>query len=373
MEQEKIYQIALSLLPGVGPVTAKNLIAYAGSIEEIFRLTDKALNKIPGIGKQLAINIKSNEALKRAEKEIRFIEKHNIKVSYFLDKDYPPRLKQCEDAPLIIFQKGPANHNNDKAISIVGTRKATDYGLGICKTIIKELSEDGHRPLIVSGLAYGIDICAHLTAMENDLETVAVLGHGLDIIYPAAHKKYAREIARTGGLVSDFPSQSGFDKKHFIKRNRIIAGLSDATIVIESREKGGALITADIAHSYNRDVFAVPGRRVDKSSSGCNQLIKRNIAGLVESAADIEYFMGWEKNRKKQANRQIELFPELTEQEERIVKTIQKNEPIEIDILCHMLKMSPGKISPVLLDLEFAGVVKALPGKSYKINTNIFL
>ncbi len=373
MDQEKIYQIALSLLPGVGPVTAKNLIAYAGGIEEIFKLSDKALNKIPGIGKQLAIKIKNNEVLKRAENEIRFIEKHSIKVSYFLDKDYPPRLRQCEDAPLIIFQKGPANHNNEKAISIVGTRKATDYGLGICKTIIKELVEDGHRPLIVSGLAYGIDICAHQAAMEYELETVAVLGHGLDVIYPAAHKKYAREIARTGGLVSDFPSKSGFDRKHFIKRNRIIAGLSDATLVIESREKGGALITADIAHSYNRDVFAVPGRRVDKSSSGCNQLIKRNIAALVESAADIEYFMGWEKRRKKQSTKQIELFPELNEKEEKIVRAIKENEPVEIDMLCQMLQMPPGKISPVLLDLEFAGIVKALPGKSYKINTNIFL
>ena len=295
-EQLKYY-IALTFIPGVGDIIAKNLIAYIGSAEGIFKEKKQNLLKIPKIGETLAECITSAETIKRAETELLFIEKNNIKAFAFTEDNYPTRLKLCDDSPVVLYIKGNCNINAPKSIAIVGTRNATAYGKDICKQLIEDLKP--HNCLIVSGLAYGIDICAHKLALENNLETLGILGHALDTIYPADHKAYAKMIAEHGALITEHPSKTPIDKSNFVKRNRIIAGLSDATIVIESGEKGGALITTEYANAYNRDVFAIPGRTSDKYSIGCNNLIRTNKAALVTSVKDIEYLLNWQNSSSK--------------------------------------------------------------------------
>ncbi|MBN1251770.1 MAG: DNA-processing protein DprA, partial [Bacteroidales bacterium] len=299
MNENLNYKIALGMISGIGNMNAKKLIAYIGSVEGIFKEKRQNLEKIPGIGTKLSLEISNSNALNEAEQEISFINKNNIEAIFFTEKTYPERLKHCEDSPIIIYKKGKFDLNKTKILSIVGTRNASQYGKDNCNKLITDLFESGHNPLIVSGLAYGVDICAHKAAIKNNLATVAVLGHGLDIIYPAAHKNYAKEILQNGALLSEFSSNSKLDPSNFVKRNRIIAGMSDATIVVESAKKGGSLITAELANSYNRDVFAFPGRINDKFSEGCNLLIKTNRAALIESYKDIEYILGWEKKDKK--------------------------------------------------------------------------
>ncbi len=370
MDKSKLkYKIALSLIPKVGHVTAKKLVAYVGDYEGIFKESEKNLLKIPDIGKTLANNIINSNVLPLAEKEIEFIEKNKIRVIFYLDKDYPERLKYCNDAPVLLYAIGDIPMNNRKVLSVVGTRNATDEGVIFCEKLITALAERGHDPVIVSGLAYGIDATAHKSALENNLPTVAVLGHGLDIIYPASHKSLSKQIISNGMLVTDFPSKSKRDKNNFVKRNRIIAGLSDATIVIESGEKGGALVTADIANSYNRDVFAVPGRVTDPYSKGCNQLIKTNKAALLEKVEDIEYLLGWEpESENNQKAIQRNLFVNLTDDEKKIIEILKSttSEP-PIDTICVKAQMPTSKVSPLLLELEFKGVLKTLPGKRYKL------
>ncbi|MFP4023938.1 MAG: DNA-processing protein DprA [Thiohalospira sp.] len=370
MDKSKLkYKIALSLIPKVGHVTAKKLVAYVGDYEGIFKESEKNLLKIPDIGKTLANNIINSNVLPLAEKEIEFIEKNKIRVIFYLDKDYPERLKYCNDAPVLLYAIGDIPMNNRKVLSVVGTRNATDEGVIFCEKLITALAERGHDPVIVSGLAYGIDATAHKSALENNLPTVAVLGHGLDIIYPASHKSLSKQIISNGMLVTDFPSKSKRDKNNFVKRNRIIAGLSDATIVIESGEKGGALVTADIANSYNRDVFAVPGRVTDPYSKGCNQLIKTNKAALLEKVEDIEYLLGWEpESENNQKAIQRNLFVNLTDDEKKIIEILKSttSEP-PIDTICVKAQMPTNKVSPLLLELEFKGVLKTLPGKRYKL------
>lgn len=359
-----LNQIALSFIPKIGPVIARNLVAYIGSVDGIFKETAGRLQKIPNIGPKLVSNIINNKKyFSKAEKEIEFIIKNNINVRFFLDNNYPLRLKNCPDAPMILYIKGDVDFNYNKVISIVGTRNATEIGIENCKNLVKNLKS--HNPIIVSGLAYGIDICAHNAALENGLDTIAVLGHGLDNLYPSIHKPIANKIINNGALVSDFSSETKFLKTNFVRRNRIIAGLSDATIVIESAMKGGALITADIANSYNRDVFAFPGRITDKYSVGCNKLIKSNKAALIESVSDIEYIMGWKHNAINN-NIQKKLFVELTDDEKKILSVINDNDLITIDIICLKVNMPSSKVSPILLNLEFQGLVKSLPGKAYK-------
>ncbi len=366
------YKIALSLIPKVGPVTAKKLVSYVGSFEGVFKETKNNLIKIPGIGVVLANIIVNANVESKAEEEIKFITDHKIKPIFYLDSDYPERLKHCEDAPIIIYTLGKIDLNYTKVLSIVGTRKATVEGVAFCEKLIQDLKERGHNPIIVSGLAYGIDAVAHKAALNNDLPTVAVLGHGLDIIYPASHKKIARDIVNNGMLLTDFASKSIRDKNNFIKRNRIIAGLSDATIVVESGEKGGSLITADIANSYNRDVFAVPGRVSDVHSRGCNKLIKSNKAAMLESVEDLEYMLGWESFNSKEKHIQKNLFINLNEDEKIIVEILKEFEELSIDKICIKCNMSTSKVSPLLLNLEFNGIVKPLPGKLYKlISSNI--
>lgn len=363
------YKIALSLIPKIGHITAKKLVSYVGSFEGVFKQKKSSLLKIPGIGSVLADLIINTKVIPKAEEEIEFILKNKITPIFYLDNNYPERLKHCDDAPILIYTLGDIDLNSRKILSIVGTRKATTEGVAFCQKLIKDLKEREHNPVIVSGLAYGIDATAHRAAVGNGLLTIAVLGHGLDIIYPASHKKLAKEIIAHGMLITDFPSKSIRDKNNFIKRNRIIAGLSDATIVIESGEKGGSLVTADIANSYNRDVFAVPGRISDIYSKGCNNLIKTNKASMLTSVEDLEYLLGWEPGKKNNDSFQRELFLNLNEEEQVITDILKKYNELPIDSICVKCNMPTSKVSPILLNLEFKGVVRTLPGKIYKLIT----
>ena len=365
MEEQLKFRIGLTLLPGVGDVTAKKLVAYCGGVEAIFKEKKSALLKIPGVGKVLAEAVKSNKVLDRAEQEILFIKKNGIKALFYLDETYPNRLKYCDDSPVMLYCKGNMDFSNPKVVSIVGTRNSTEYGKRICERLIEELVS--YNVLVVSGLAYGIDICAHKAALNHNLPTVASLAHGLDRVYPGIHKSVAEKIQSNGGLVSEFTSETNPDRENFPKRNRIIAGLADAVIVIEAGIKGGALITAEIANGYNRDVFAFPGRIEDTYSAGCNRLIKINKAALIESAKDLEYLMGWENKKGKPAI-QKQLFVNLTPEEEIIVSLLKEKGTLYIDNLCLLAKFPTSKAAMVLLNLEFSGLVKALPGKLYQLN-----
>ncbi|CAN5328284.1 DNA-processing protein DprA [soil metagenome] len=365
MDESLKYKIAISLIPNIGDVLAKRLVSYCGSAEAVFNEKQLALEKIPGIGGFHAKAVLTQKVFKRVEEELKFIEKNKITPLFYLDKEYPKRLTHCEDSPVLLYFKGKANLNAQKVISIVGTREATDYGKQVCEKLIADLS--GYNPIIVSGLAYGIDICAHKAAMDNNLSTVCGLAHGLDRIYPALHKAIAEKMLENGGWLSDFTSGVSPDRENFPRRNRIVAGMSDATIVIESKIGGGSLITADIANSYNRDVFAFPGRVTDECSLGCNNLIKQNKAALIQSAADIIYIMGWEQTLKN-APIQKQLFVELKPDEEILVNLLKEKEGVNVDDICLFAKMPMSKVSSLLLTLEFSGIVRSMPGKMYRLN-----
>lgn len=362
-----VCKIGISLIPGVGSITAKKLIEETGSIEGMFSESETNLKKIPGIGSRLAKSIKSQANLERAEKETEFITKNHIRTYFFLDPDYPERLKHCTDAPVVFFLLGNAYPDHTKILSVVGTRNATHRGRELCNQLISDISDRGHDVLIVSGLAYGIDISAHKAALENNLKTIAVLGHGLSTIYPSVHKSVARKIISQGGLLTEFLSDEKPERNNFVKRNRIIAGLSDATIVVESGSTGGALITADIANSYNRDVFAFPGRIKDPRSAGCNRLIKTNKAALIEGIHDLEYIMGWETIARQKKPVQKELFRNLSAEESAIISLFKVDEHYTIDQISSRSGMPVSKVSPVLLQLEFAGLIRSLPGKIYTL------
>ena len=361
------YKIGVSLIPGIGSINAKKLIAYAGGVEAIFHEKKRTLLKVPGIGEHLADQIVHQQVLEKAEKEIEFIARYDIGYHFYLDDTYPARLKNCEDSPVMLFYKGDVDFNQAKVISIVGTRNATEYGKEMCNNLLDEIKSHHHEVIVVSGLAYGIDICAHRAALRNGFETIAVLGHGLANLYPAVHKSTAKEISKQGALVTDFISDTLIDRNNFIKRNRIIAGLADATIVVESAIKGGALITADIAGSYNRDVMAFPGRTSDPYSTGCNWLIRTNKASLIEGVNDLEYLLGWESPHKAAVPKQTELFVELSEEEKMIVALLRESGEFPLDLISMRLNMPVSRVSAMLLNLEFAGMVRSLPGKIYRL------
>jgi DNA processing protein len=361
------YKIGISLIPGVGSINAKKLIAYTGSVEAVFTEKKKNIIKIPGIGEYIANSILNQQVVGLAEKEIEFIEKYNIGYYFYLDDAYPARLKNCEDAPIILFYKGEADFNQSKVLSIVGTRNATDYGKECCNKLIDDFQSRGHKVLIVSGLAYGIDSYAHRAALRNGFETVAVLGHGLSTVYPSANRNIAKEISNQGALITEFISDTPPDRNNFVRRNRIVAGLADATIVVESGVKGGALITADFASSYNRDVLAFPGRTFDLYSRGCNWLVKTNKASLIENIDDLEYLMGWDSPSKKTVPLQTALFAEISEDEQRIVDVLREMGQFSIDLISLHVSLPVSKVSAMLLNLEFAGIVRSLPGKMYRL------
>lgn len=363
MDNQLKYKIAVNLIPGIGDIIAKKLIAYCGGIEAVFKEKKNALIKIPGVGQTIAASIVSANVFSRAEEEIVFIEKNHIEPLFYLDDNYPQRLKHCSDSPVMLYYKGNADLNNKHVLAVVGTRRCTDYGKKVCRQLIEELKH--HNLLIVSGLAYGIDYCAHKAAIEFNLPTVGVVAHGLDSLYPAAHKATAEKMICNGGLLTEFMSKTNPDRENFPKRNRIVAGMVDAVLVVETAERGGALITAEIANSYSRDVFAIPGKIDDAFSKGCNYLIRTNKAALVENATNLEYMMGWEI-KKKNEGRQQKLFVELTEDEKSLFDLLNANASLPIDELSYRSNMPMSKVAATLLGLEFQGLIKCMPGKMYQ-------
>jgi len=360
------YKLAISLIPGIGSVTARNLIAYVGSVEGVFQEKEKNLMKIPGVGEVNAQKVVRQNVLERAKKEVEFILKNRIKTFFYLDENYPTRLKNCSDAPIILFYKGNANLNERRIISVVGTRNATNYGKDVCDELIRNFSQRNYPLLVVSGLAYGIDVQAHKACLKYDIPTVGVFAHGLDNIYPALHAPIATKMLEKGGVLTDFISESKIDRQNFLRRNRIIAGLADATIVVESAEKGGALVTADIANSYNRDVFAFPGRSNDPFSKGCNKLIKFNEAVLIENVADIEKAMNWDVKTSSNRVFQTSLFVELTPEEQKLVDLLKGGDRF-VDEITIETQMPMSRVSALLLGLEFKGLIISLPGKMYRL------
>ncbi len=363
---ELLYRIAVTLLPGIGAVRTRALLARFDSLEAFFSASPSTLLRLPGFGEHLASREVREKALHLAEQEVAFVRKHHIRTLWFLDDRYPARLKQCDDAPVLLYLQGEVDLEATRVLSVVGTRHATPYGLERCHAILAGLAERFPGLLIVSGLAYGIDVCAHRAALKQGLPTVAVLGHGLQMIYPAAHRGIAREIVAHGGLLTEYSTHHVPDKKNFIARNRIIAGLADATLVVESGEKGGALITADLANSYHRDVLALPGRAGDERSKGCNRLIKKNQAALIEDADDIAYFLGWETTDPKEKNLQTTLFPELSPEEQLLLDILREQHELPLDELAALANLPVSKASALLLNLEFAGLVRNLPGNLYQ-------
>lgn len=365
------YQIALTQINGVGDITARNLLQAFGSAENIFTANRKEIQSVIGIGNKLTDEILNPEVLRKAEKELIFIEKNNIQPLFFGEEKYPHRLEECPDAPILLYYKGNSDLNTRKVISIVGTRKSSNYGNLFCDNFINELSEYIPDILIVSGLAYGIDVNAHKAALKHNIPTVGVLAHGLDRIYPQAHRQTAIEMIRNGGLLSDFPSNIEPDKFNFVRRNRIVAGMADAIIVVESDVKGGSLITAEIANSYCKDVFAVPGRINDKHSAGCNKLIANHKADLLFST---EYFlqqMGWDKKnvQKNDKPRQQELFIELDTDEQKVINVLKdNNEGLHIDSLAIKTEIPTYQLFSILLQLEMKNLIKNLPGNIFRFH-----
>lgn len=362
-----LYRIALTKINGVGDILSKMLLQAVGDEEAVFKSSRKSLLAIQGFSSKLVDEILNPKVLIQAEKELSFVEKNNIQTYFISDDHYPFRLKECTDSPILFYFKGNADLNKQKIISIVGTRNSSAYGNEICNTFIQELSVQIPDLLIVSGLAYGIDICAHRAALKNSIPTVGVLAHGLDRIYPQAHRQTAIEMIGNGGLLTDFPSETEPDKFNFVRRNRIVAGLADAVIVIESAKKGGSLITADIANSYCRDVFAVPGRTTDNKSIGCNSLIANHKGDLLLST---EYFlqqMGWDEQagRKKKTPKQQELFTNLSKEEQLITDIISEQESLHVDQLAAQTQIPVYQLFPILLDLEIKGIIKNTPGNFY--------
>lgn len=359
------HKIALGLIPRIGDINARKLVSHFGSVEAIFKESYRNILKIPGIGSGLAKYICDRSYLDTAEKEAEYTLKNNIRTYFYLDNDYPFRLRQCDDSPVVFFFRGTSDLDVPKLLSVVGTRNATTRGKELCDKIIGGLASGHPDLIIVSGLAYGIDITAHKAALANNLQTIGVLGHGFKTTYPSIHASTAKAMTANGGLLTDFLSDALPERNNFLKRNRIIAGVADATLVIESGIKGGALITADIAASYNRDVFAVPGRPDDQWSAGCNNLIKTNKAALVETSDDIEYFLDW-KPEKSKPPLQRSLFSDLDDNEKAIYELILKEGEMTIDAICRMLDLPVHKLSSQLLQMEFKGLLKCYPGNLYR-------
>jgi len=356
-----LNKIAITKIPKVGPVTARQLISYCGSLDAVFNENKKALAKIPGVGEKLAADILSRTYFKKAEKELRFIEKQEIQPLFFLDSNYPYRLKSLYDAPLLLYYKGSTDLNKPRSVAVIGTRKPTPMGAAICEELVEGLK--AYNVVIISGLAYGIDVIAHKKCLDLEIETIGVLGHGLGQVYPAAHKSVARRMLVKGGLLTEFSSDRGPDPGHFPMRNRIVAGMCDALIVVETARKGGSMITARFANEYSKDVFAVPGRIKDSHLKGCNHLIKSHQAALIESAADVGYIMRWEEAElfdKKEL-----LYASLNNREMQLVKLLEQSENITIDELTIGLNYSSSEVASILLNLEFKGLVKSLPGKRF--------
>jgi len=362
-QTEVYYQLALSKVPQIGVLNARKLIKHFGSAGIVFEQKTRDLVQVHGLSHARASAIRNFNGYEAVDREFAFAEKKGIAILSFQETSFPQRLNHCSDGPVVLFAKGDADLNARRMISIVGTRHISDYGKQMARDLIESFKP--YDISVVSGFAYGVDIHAHRACLEVGLPTIAVLGHGLDRIYPADHQRYVADMIASGALLSEFTTGTKPDRENFPMRNRIVAGMSDATIVVESGFSGGSIITADLANGYSRDVFAIPGRIGDERSAGCNRLIKTNRAALLESVKDLEYIMGWNAPAKEKAV-QRSLFMDLTPDEERIVSALREAGPAHIDGLCLGLEMPMSTVLVQLLTLELKGAVKALPGKRYQ-------
>lgn len=369
--KELIFELALNLIPNIGPTLYRNILAYTGSAKDFFDLAPGKISKIPRLNKKLSeIRKDKDQYLRQAADIISNCEKKGIRLLTFSDQNFPARLKVMDDCPMVLYTKGQVNLNPNRSVAIVGTRNATEYGKNITKKIIEDITP--YHATIVSGLAYGVDIEAHKTALANNIPTLGILGSSVDQIYPAIHKNTADQMMENGGgLVSEYPPGTVMHPSNFPRRNRIISGLSDAVIVVEAAQKGGALITAEIAFSYNKEVFAVPGNLLSTYSEGCNNLIRSMKASIYTGPKDLEESLSWSKENLTATNTKNKIF-DLTKynEEERSVLTIliEKKE-LEIDQIAILLNVSISSLASTLLNLEFEGLIKSLPGKKYKLTT----
>ncbi len=364
MVNDLLYQIALTDVPNIGPVQSKTLIEIFGAAESVFKAKQKELESIEGIGTIKAKSIKNYQNFSAAEDEILFIEKYKIQPLFINDEAYPKRLLHCYDSPTLLYYRGTADLNTPRIINIIGTRSNTEYGKYLTEKLIEDLKS--LNVMIVSGLAYGIDAIAHKSAVANNCTTVGVLAHGLDLIYPVQHATLAKQMLHNGGLLTEFRKETTPDKHNFPRRNRIVAGIADATIVIETPLKGGSMITAELANGYNRDVFAFPGKTIDIKSAGCNHLIKNNKAILLENAEQLIETLGWnEKKVKKKV--QKELFIELSTEEQIIFEILKQKESLHIDEIHKKSTLTSSSVAAAMLNLEFQNILLSLPGKMYKL------
>ncbi len=361
---ELFYRIALTKIPKVGAVNAKNLIAHCGSAEAVFKSQKTSLTKINGIGEGIADYILHSEVLNWAERELAFVEKYKVRVLYHTDPDYPRRLCMQADCPMLLYYKGTADLNAQRIVGIVGTRKPSPYGVRMCEEIVA-----GFKPfnaLIVSGLAYGIDATAHRRCLALGMPTVGIMGTGLQRIYPSEHRDFGIKMCENGGLLTEYPSDQDPEAKHFPMRNRLIAGMSDTLVVVETAERGGSMITANMAFDYGREVFAVPGRVGDSHAQGCNNLIRFRKASLIEQAENVARQLNWTDSASGKPTIQTQMFLELSDNEQIIMKILKKSEvAVPIDKLSLEAQLNPSQIASLLLTLEFKGLVQALPGKRF--------
>lgn len=366
MQDKLLYEVALTYLPSVGDVLLKGIVSYCGGVKEVFDASHARLKRAPGIGDKRALEILNSDALTRAAEELKFIEKHQIQPIFYLDSAYPKRLLHCHDSPVMLYYKGNADLNMPRIISMVGTRNATEYGRTVTEMVIEKLQS--HNIMVLSGLAYGIDILAHRAALKYGLPTIGVLAHGLDRLYPAQHKSTAEKMYDQGGLLTEFPSGTAPDRENFPKRNRIVAGMSDATIVIETKIKGGSMITATLANSYDRDVYAVPGNIGQVCSEGCNYLIRTHRAAILDSVDEFLEAMRWtDKETSPAAPRQLQLLSDLEPDEEAIAQLLKEHTQLAIDELTYRARIPASQVAAALLGLELKGLVRTMPGKAYKL------
>lgn len=366
-DDEVFYSIALTSIKGVGPIIARRLIEEFGSATQLFKEKPEILSCIPRFGDELAKGCRSCKILDTAEQEMEFIRKHQIKSLLFNDPDYPERLRDCVDAPSLLFYKGNADLNAEHIVAMVGTRNSTPYGRDLIEQFTRDLAAQLPDTIIVSGLAYGIDVTSHRGALQNGLDTIGVVAHGLDRLYPDAHRSVAKEMLAQGGLLTEYLSGTNPDKGNFIARNRIIAGISDATLVVETADKGGSIITANIANTYDRDVFAFPGRVNDQRSRGCNRLIRLNRAALITCADDFLEIMNWMPASSSHNAMQLPLQFDLSSEEQEVVDLLNRYGEMELNRMAIETEKPISKLTGLLMDLELRNIVRSYPGGVYRL------
>ena len=361
---ERVCQIALSRLPGIGAKTVRQLIAHCGSASDVFSSSKATLQKIPGIGNTLSGILTDSNTIHLAERDLHFYLRNNIEMLFYLDKGYPPRLKHFDDMPVVLYVKGRPDWLATRTVAVIGTRSPDRRGKEICHDLINGLK--AYHVQIISGLAYGIDASAHNSSLSMDMENIAVMGTGMDVIYPAVHRTLAKRIENNGALVTEFPIRSRADKENFPRRNRIIAGLADAVVVIQSKERGGSLITVEYANQYNKDVFAFPGGIDNPLHKGCNKLIKRHKAHLIENISDLVHIMRWDSDITQKRAPQGILFCDLDEDEKKMLHAIREGDAVSTDYLSSILGLSFSQMTSTLLQLELKGLIISYPGNRFK-------